>query len=181
MFDSRHPLAEACGGAELIGHLVQVAATLIEERLRYLPGQAQHRLIRAPGREQSGAGIQQPRAGYHGAYRRSAGGARIPEGHVAAALLMARADGAHLRLRAVQGIKQAVGLGARQAEYRVDSVRDERINQCLATGAVAAAVGTHAARIHSARITPYSAPTSRIATTGKDSMAPISRFSGARM
>jgi hypothetical protein len=32
-------------------------------------------------------------------------------------------------------------------------VGDERINECLATGTMAA-VGTHAERIHSARMTP---------------------------
>ena len=94
---------------------------------------------------------------------------------------MTRADGTHLRLRTMQGIKQAIGLGTGQTEHGVDTVRDERINKCLATGAVAGRPGRHDESIHSARMTPNSAPTSNKATDAMDSIAPSSRFSGARM
>jgi len=43
VFDARGPFGEAGEGCELIGHLVQLAASAIEKGPRHLPGDAQHR------------------------------------------------------------------------------------------------------------------------------------------
>ncbi len=181
MFDPRHPLAESRRGAELIGHFMQMAAAPVQKGSRHLPRQAQYRLIAAPGREQSGARIQQARPGYHRAYRRPTRRAGIPESHVAAGLLMTRTHSTHARLRAVERIKQPVGLGAGQPEDGVDAMRKQRINQRLTTGTVAGVHRGQSQYIHIARTTPNRAPASRTATEANDSSAPNSRFSGARM
>ncbi len=93
--------------------------------------------LAAPGREQPRAGIEHARTRHHGAHRGATGGARVPESHVAAGLLVARADGAHAGLGAMQRIEQTVGLGAGQTEDGVHAVRDQRINQCLTAAALA--------------------------------------------
>ena len=45
---------------------------------------------------------------------------------------MPRAD--HLQLRLMEGVEQAVDLRARQAEYGIDAMRDEAIDDCFAAG-----------------------------------------------
>jgi hypothetical protein len=136
MLHSRHPLAEARRRTELIGHLVQMAAALVQERRWHLPGQAQHRLVASPSRQQPRRGIQQSGARNDGAYGGAAGGAGVAKGHVAARLLVTRTDGAHSRLGLIQGIEKTVGLCTGQPEHCVHPVREQRINERLPAGAV---------------------------------------------
>ena len=57
---------------------------------------------------------------------------RIAKGHVAAGLLVPRAD--HLQLRLMEGVEQAVDLRAGQAEHGIDAMRDEAIDDRFAAG-----------------------------------------------
>ncbi len=109
-----------------------MAAALAEKRRRDLTGQAQHRFIAAEGSEQRRARIEHAGAGHHAEYPGAPRGPRITKGHVAAGLLVPRAD--HLQLRLMEGIEQAVGLRAGQAEHGVDAMRDEAIDDCFAAG-----------------------------------------------
>ncbi len=180
MFDARDRLGESRDRAELIRHFVQVAAAPIQKGGGDLARQAQHRLVGTPGREQTGTGVEDARTRHHRADRRAPGGTGVTERHVTAGLLVARADGAHLGLRPMQGIEQAVGLCTGQTEHGIHAVCDQRINECFTTGTVAG-YGTHCGTVSSTRITPNSAPHSRTANERNESRAPISRFSGARI
>ena len=82
--------------------------------------------------QQCRAGIEHAGARHHAEDARFAGRARIAEGHIAAGLLVARAD--HLQLRLVEGVEQAVDLRAGQAEHGVDAMRDKAIDVRFAAG-----------------------------------------------
>jgi hypothetical protein len=107
-------LAMPAENGALVAHLVQMAATLAEKRGRHLPGQAQNRLVAAPGSQKRSAGIQHPRTGHDGIDTGIARGAGITEGHIGACLLVPRRD--HPHVVALKGIEQAVELGTRYAE-----------------------------------------------------------------
>jgi hypothetical protein len=109
-----------------------MAAALAEKRRRDLPGEAEHRLVAAECSEQRRARIEYAGAGHHAEHPRAPRGSRITKGHVAAGLLVASPD--HLQLRLMEGIKQAVGLRAGQAEHGVDAMRDEAIDDRFAAG-----------------------------------------------
>ncbi len=130
-----HPvcmLDEGAQGGELVGHFVQVPVALAEEVARGLAGQAQHRLVAPVGREGRGAGVEDARTRHHREGRRTACGARVTEGHVSARLLVPRSD--HPHVGTMEGVEQAVDLGARQAEHRVDAVSLEAVDQGFAAG-----------------------------------------------
>ncbi len=99
---------------------------------RHLSGQAQHRLVRSERGQQRRAGVEHAGAGHHAEHAGPAGRARIAIGHVAAGLLVARAD--HLQLRLLEGVEQAVDLRAGQAEHGVDAVRDQAADDGFAAG-----------------------------------------------
>src|SRR5690349_372282 len=102
---------------------MQMAAALVEELRRHLAGEAQYRLVAAECGQHRCARVE---------HARLAGGARITIGHVAAGLLMPRAD--HLELRLMERIEQTVDLCAGQAEHGVDAVRDDGADDCFAAG-----------------------------------------------
>src|SRR6266581_2062779 len=83
------PVSARC---ELIRHLMEMAAALAEELRRHLSGQTQYRFVRSECSEQGCTGIKHARAGHHAEHAGPAGGPRIAVGHVAAGLLVARAD-----------------------------------------------------------------------------------------
>ena len=58
--------------------------------------------------------------------------ARIAERHVAAGLLVPRAD--HFELRLMKAVEQAVDLRAGQAEHGIDAMRDQAIDDGFAAG-----------------------------------------------
>ena len=132
IFDALGPFDEGPQGRKLVRHLVQMAAALAEKCRRHLAGQAQHRLVRSERGQQRRAGIEHARAGHHAEYAGPAAGARIAIGHVAAGLLVARAD--HLQLRLMEGVEQAIDLRAGQAEHGVDAVRDKAADDGFAAG-----------------------------------------------
>ena len=132
IFDAVGPFDESAQRRELIRHLVQMAAALAEKRRRHLPGQAQHRLVRSERGEQRSARVEHAGAGHHAEHARPAARARIAVGHVAAGLLVPRAD--HLELRLMEGVEQAVDLRAGQAEHGVDAVGDKAADDRFAAG-----------------------------------------------
>ncbi len=99
---------------------------------RHLAGQAQHRLVAAERGEQRRARIEHAGAGHHAEHAGLARRTRVAERHVAAGLLVPRAD--HLQLRLMEGVEQAVDLRAGQAEHGVDAMRDEAIDDRFAAG-----------------------------------------------
>ena len=109
-----------------------MAAALAEELCRHLAGEAEHRLIAPERGQQRRARIEHAGARNHAEHPGAARGPRITKGHIAAGLLVACPD--HLQLRLVEGIEQAVGLRAGQAEHRVDAMRDEAIDDRFAAG-----------------------------------------------
>src|SRR5207249_4738664 len=74
-------------------------------------------------------------SGHHAEHAGFSGGAGIAVGHVAAGLLMPRAD--HFQLRLMEGVEQAVDLRAGQAEHGVDAMRDETVDDGFAAGSQA--------------------------------------------
>ena len=132
IFDAVGPFHEGAQRRQLIRHLVQMAAAFAQKLRRHLTGQAQHRLVRPECGEQGRAGIEHAGSGHHAEHAGFSGGAGIAIGHVAAGLLMPRAD--HLQLRLMEGIEQAVGLRAGQAEHGIDAMRDEAIDDRFAAG-----------------------------------------------
>lgn len=107
-------LGDAGENGALVAHLVQMAAALVEKRGRYLPGQAQNRLVAAPGSQERGAGVEHARPGHDGIDTGIARGAGVTERHVGACLLVPRRD--HPHAVALKGVEQAVELGTRYAE-----------------------------------------------------------------
>ena len=111
---------------------MEMAAALAEELRRHLSGQAQHRFVRSECREQGCTGVKHARTGHNAEYAGPAGGPRIAVGHVAAGLLVARAD--HLQLRLLECVEQAVDLRAGQPEHGVDTMRDKAVDDGFAAG-----------------------------------------------
>ena len=109
-----------------------MAAALAEELRRHLAGQAEYRLIAPERGQQRRTRIEHAGAGHHAEHAGAPRGPRITKGHVAAGLLVACAD--HLQLRLMEGIEQAVGLRAGQAEHGIDAMRDEAIDDRFAAG-----------------------------------------------
>src|SRR5260370_23517644 len=113
-----------------------MAAALAEELRRHLPGEAQHRLVRSERRQECRPGVEHAGTGHDAEHAHLAARARITVGHVAAGLFVPRAD--HFQLRLLEGVEQAVDLGAGQPKHRVDAVRDK-----AAYDRFAAAHGSH--------------------------------------
>src|SRR5438105_6874191 len=109
-----------------------MAAALAKERRWHLTGETQHRLVRPERCEQCCARIEHAGPRYHAEHAGAAGRSRIAISHVAAGLLMPRAD--HLQLRLMEGIEQAVNLRTGQAKHGIDAMRDEAIDDCFAAG-----------------------------------------------
>src|SRR3954471_24676133 len=109
-----------------------MSATLTEERGRDLSRQAQYRLVRAERREQGGTRIQHAGTGHHAEDAGPAGRARVAKRHVAARLLVPRAD--HFELRLVKSVEQTVDLRTGQTEYGIDAVSDQAADNGFTTG-----------------------------------------------
>ncbi len=132
IFDPLGPFDIGAQSRELVRHLVQMAAALAEELRRYLAGDAEHRFVAAERGEQRRAGIEHAGAGHDTEHAGPAAGTRIAECHVAAGLLVPRAD--HLELGLVESVEQAVDLRAGQAEYGVDAVSNKPAYDRFAAG-----------------------------------------------
>ena len=132
--DPPRPFREGAQGRELVRHFVQMTAAAAEKCRRHLSRDAKDRRVAAIGGEQRRAGIEHARPGHDRKGGRLAGRARVAEGHVAAGLLVARADDFQLRLGAVQRVEEAVDLRAGQAVDRVDAVVDEAGDDRLSAG-----------------------------------------------
>ena len=110
IFGAIRPFHESAERCELVGHFVQMAASLAEKLRRHLAGQAQHRFVAAEGGEQRGARIEHAGTRHHAEHARPSAGARVAESHIAAGLLVPRAD--YLELGLMEGIEQSVDLRA---------------------------------------------------------------------
>src|SRR6202790_1313269 len=109
-----------------------MAAALAEELRWHLSGQAQDRLVRSERGEQRSARVEPARAGHHAEHAGFTARARVAERHVAAGLLVARAD--HLQLRLLERVEQTIDLRAGQAEHGIDAMRDQAADDCLTAG-----------------------------------------------
>ncbi len=134
MLDPVRPLGHLAHDRQLVAHLMQRQPLLAEETGIDLPAQRQHRRGRSEGGEKGGGGVQQPRPRHHRADARPPGRLGVAERHIADALLVARADGADLRLGQLQGVHQAVGLRAWQGEDGVHAVVQETADDGLSAG-----------------------------------------------
>src|SRR5882724_7293335 len=92
IFDALGPFDEGAQCRELVRHLVQMAAAFAEEGGRHLSGETQHRLVRSERRQHRGARIEHAGAGHHAEHARAACRPRVAISHIAAGLLVARAD-----------------------------------------------------------------------------------------
>ena len=125
IFDPTRPFVKPRKRRELIGHLVKMPAPTIEKVARNLTRQAQHRGVMPKAVSRPAPAFSTPGSRHDHADRGAAAGARRAESHVAASLLVPRADHPQARLRAMQRIKEAVDLRPRQAEHRVDAMDEQ--------------------------------------------------------
>ena len=116
------PARERTHRRELIWKLVQIANAATDALAGDLAGEAQHGRIGGVGRAQRRCGIEHARARHHGVNAGAPCGARVAERHVRRALLMPRADEAHLAGTAIHRIEEMIELPAGQSENRVDAV-----------------------------------------------------------
>ena len=178
MLDACHRLGEPGHRAELIGHFVQVATALVQEGrgtwpVRHSTGWFQPQAVSnpAPALRMPGPGTTVHTAG-------PACRAGVAEGHVAAGLLMTRTDGTHLRLRALQGIEESVGLRTGQPKHRVDLwAISASTSASPPVRWLAVELKPRSATVRARRRTRHPLPGRH---RSKRSRAPTSRFSGAR-
>jgi hypothetical protein len=121
IFNAVRPFHERAQRGELIRHFVKMASSLAEECLRHLSGQTQHRFVRAERRQQGSTGIEHAGPGHDAEHADPPRRSCIAECHVAAGLLVPRADDFQLSL--LECVEQAIDLRARQPEHGIDPMR----------------------------------------------------------
>ena len=134
MLDALGPFQQAAQRGELVRQFVQLAAAAADHHAGHLAGQAQHRRVHAPGGGERRGGVEHARARHDGVGRRAPGRAGVAERHVGGGLLVPRVDQAQAVGGAREGVEQAVGLHARQAEHGVDAVAQQAVDDGFSAG-----------------------------------------------
>ena len=132
--DAGRPFGQALHDAELVGDVVQVAGVAVDVGQRHLAGDRQHGRVVAVGLRQRRGGVEEAGARHHAIGGRLAGGHGRAERQVGGPLLVAGVDGPDAVGLVVQGIEEGIVLHARQAEQRVDAVRDQPLDDDLGRG-----------------------------------------------
>jgi hypothetical protein len=110
--DARSPFGEGTQRCELIGQLVQMAATAAQEGRWYLTRDQQHRCTASVRGANGGGCIEDAGPGHDGEHAWSPRRARVAERHVAAGLLVPRAHGTDAVALLLERVEQRIELGS---------------------------------------------------------------------
>ena len=116
------PFYKSAHGRQLVGHFVQMPPAFSKKIRGHLASEQQDRLVASECRQKPGARVQHAGARNHRECRRPSRRAGIAECHIGASLFVPRADDLDAGLRPMERVEQAIGLGTRKPENRVDAV-----------------------------------------------------------